>query len=339
MASCCAEINEPRTDLAPLQSVATRLSWSDRWGHFKVRIGFGRKRFKVQPGLYSIGNPDQEAPVFVSANYGLSFDVLRSALDGHDGYILVLDTKGINVWCAAGKGTFGTNELVSMIDGTRLSEVVRHRKLIVPQLGATGVSAAEVKQRSGFAVEFGPIRASDLPAYLEHHEATDYMRRVSFTVRDRLTLIPVELVNQFILTAVFGILFYFIGGWLGAIAIVSAVFAGLVLFPLLLPWLPTHNFSTKGFLLGALVAVPFIVLRIAGDTELWRGLAWAVGHLLSMSALTAFLALNFTGSTTFTSRTGVKREIFTYFPAMVWIFGGGVLLSIALIIYTAVTGA
>jgi hypothetical protein len=338
MSSCCAEINEPKADLAPVQPVSTRLTWSDRWGHFKVRFGFGRNRFRVLPGLYTIGKPDQEAPVFVSANYKLSFDVLRSALSGCDGYILVLDTHGINVWCAAGKGTFGTDELVGKIDDTRLDEVVRHRKLIVPQLGATGISAAEVKQRSGFAVEFGPVRVSDLPAYLEHHEATDDMRRVSFTLRDRLAVIPVELVNQFILTAIFGILFFIIGGWLGAIAIVSAVFAGLVLFPILLPWLPTHNFSTKGFLLGVLVAVPFVVLRITGDATLWRGFAWAVGHLLSMSALTAFLALNFTGSTTFTSRAGVKREIFTYFPAMVWTFSGGVLLSIALVIYTVVAG-
>jgi hypothetical protein len=178
-----------------------------------------------------------------------------------------------------------------------------------------------------------------LPAYLERHEATDDMRRVSFSLRERLTVIPVELVNQFILTAIFGVLFFFIGGWLGVIAIVSAVFAGLVLFPILLPWLPTHNFSTKGFLLGAVVALPFIVLRITGDAALWRGFTWAVAHLLSMSALTAFLALNFTGSTTFTSRTGVKREIFTYFPAMVWTFGGGVVLSIALVIYNAVAGA
>lgn len=322
-----------------MRPASTVLTWSDRWGHFRVRFGFGRKRFRVQPGLYTLGVPDENSPVFVSANYKLSFNVLRSSLREQDGYILVLDTRGINVWCAAGRGTFGTDELVAKIDDTGLKDIVNHRKIIVPQLGATGVSAAEVKQRSGFTVEFGPVRASDLPAYLVNLEATEDMRRIAFTLRDRLTLIPVELVNQFIVTAVFGILFYFIGGWLGVAAIVAAVFAGLVLFPILLPWLPTYNFSTKGFLLGALLAVPFIVLRMTGDIVLWRGMAWALTHLLTMSALTAFLALNFTGSTTFTSRTGVKREIYTYFPAMVWTFGGGVVLSIALIIYTAIEGA
>ena len=94
----------------------------------------------MEPGLYALGAPAPDSPVFVSANYTLSFDALRSALRGIDGYLLVLDTKGINVWCAAGKGTFGTDELVARIEATRLAEVVRHRRLILPQLGAPGVA-------------------------------------------------------------------------------------------------------------------------------------------------------------------------------------------------------
>ena len=89
---------------------------------------------RVEPGLYSLGNPMPESPVFVTANYTFSFDALRSSLKGIDGYILVLDTQGVNVWCAAGKGTFGTDELVFRITATRLHEVVKHRVVILPQL-------------------------------------------------------------------------------------------------------------------------------------------------------------------------------------------------------------
>ena len=107
-------------------------------------------RYRVDPGLYAVGAPDAASPVFVSANYGLSFNVLRRALAGITGWILVLDTKGINVWCAAGKGTFGTAELIHRIQATRLDTVVTHRNLIVPQLGAPGVSAHEVGKATGF---------------------------------------------------------------------------------------------------------------------------------------------------------------------------------------------
>jgi hypothetical protein len=118
-----------------------------------------------------------------------------------------------------------------------------------------------------------------------------------------------------------------------ALAAIAAVLAGTVLFPLLLPWLPTHNFSTKGFILGGLVALPFALSVFLHDPD-W---AWykqagqALEFLLAIPATTAFLALNFTGSTTFTSRSGVRREMYVYIPAMAWTFGIGILLAMAFV--------
>ncbi len=111
----------------------------------RLWIRAGIEQHLIEPGLYVLGKPTKESPVFVSANYTLSFDALRSVLNGNDCYILVLDTKGINVWCAAGKGTFGTDELVHRIVSVGLADIVSHRTLIVPQLGATGVNAREVR--------------------------------------------------------------------------------------------------------------------------------------------------------------------------------------------------
>jgi hypothetical protein len=310
-----------------------RLTARDRWDHFLARVGWKRGKHLVEPGLYALGNPTPDSPVFVSANYSLSFDALRSSLDGIDGYILVLDTKGINVWCAAGKGTFGTNEIVLRVMITHLGEVVQHRKLILPQLGGPGVAAHEVKRRTGFWVEYGPVRAADLPEYLKTHTATPEMRRVEFPLRDRLVLIPVEIVQTFLPTLLAAVVLYFLGGWISSLAAGSAVFAGIVLFPILLPWLPTHNFSTKGFILGGLVALPFalsVFLRHP-DWAWWRQVGQAMEFLLAMPAVTAFLALNFTGSSTFTSRSGVKREMFASIPAMAWTFGVGILLALVLV--------
>ena len=149
--------------------------------------------YTVDPGLYAAGNPSPESPVLVTANYKLSFDMLRRELPGIDAWILVLDTKGINVWCAAGKGTFGTGELVRRVKAVKLESVVSHRRLVLPQLGAPGIQAHVVKQESGFAVDFGPVRAADLPAYLRAgRKATPEMRAVRFGWRDRLELTPME---------------------------------------------------------------------------------------------------------------------------------------------------
>ncbi len=316
--------------LHPTQS---RLTAANRWDHFLARVGVKRSGHRVEPGLYALGSPTPDSPVFVSANYTLSFDALRSALDGIDGYILVLDTKGINVWCAAGKGTFGTDEIVNRVFATQLKDVVTHRKLILPQLGAPGVAAHEVKKRTGFWVEYGPVRAADLPEYLKTRKATPEMRKVEFTLRDRLVLIPVDVVQTFLPMLAAAILLYFVGGWISSLAAVVAVLSGTVLFPILLPWLPTHNFSTKGFLLGLLAAIPFAISPFLRhpDWTWYHRLGQALEFLLAMPPVTAFIALNFTGSSTFTSRSGVKREMFAYIPAMAWTFGTGLLLAIAFI--------
>lgn len=322
------------TNTNPIQSTTSTITWTNRWDHFLARWGVNRSGHRVEPGLYALGNPTPDSPVFVTANYTLSFDALQSALAGIDGYILVLDTQGINVWCAAGKGTFGSNELVHRIEATALHDVVSHRLLILPQLGAAGIAAHEVKKRSGFKVEYGPVRAADLPEYLKTHQATPEMRRVRFTLRDRLILIPVELVHVLLPMLIATVVVFFVSGPWASVAVVVAILAGVVLFPILLPWLPTRDFSSKGFILGGVVALPFAlaVFLSSPSTVWWLRVGGALTFLLPLPPVTAYLALNFTGSTTFTSRSGVRREIFTYVPTMAWIFGIGIVLTIVLIL-------
>ena len=323
---------------AAIQVVTGEITLANRWDHFLARWGIDRGGHRVEPGLYALGNPTPDSPVFVTANYTLSFDALRSALAGVDGYILVLDTKGVNVWCAAGKGTFGTDELVHRIEAVALHDVVSHRVLILPQLGAPGIVAHEVKKQSRFKVEYGPVRADDLPAYLETRQATAdrqhpaKMRQVDFPLADRVVLIPVELVHVLRPTLLAAIAVFFVAGLEASLAAVAAVLAGTVLFPILLPWLPTRDFSAKGFILGGVVALPFAWLAFTGnpDAAWWLRTGGALALLLPLPPVTAFLALNFTGSTTFTSRSGVRREMSTYIPIMAWLFGIGVVLTIVL---------
>ncbi len=335
---CCANgVQSPSCRCSPdatrqeVFTTTSTLTFADRLDHFYARWGVDRMGHRVEPGLYRLSTPTPDSPVFVTANYRLSFDALRSALPDTDGYILVLDTKGINVWCAAGKGTFGTDELVKRIELTGLSGIVRHRKLILPQLGAPGVSWPEVIRRTGFSIEYGPVRARDLPEYLKTHSATPEMRRVRFPLRDRIVLVPVELVHVALPAIVVAIVLYFLAGPASSLAAVTAVLAGTVLFPILLPFIPTHDFSTKGLTLGLAVSLPFAAWYASGPgLPGWADLLAALTPLLIIPAVTAYLALNFTGSTPFTSRTGVKKEIFRYIKPMAVMAGAGVFFGIIL---------
>jgi len=313
-----------------IRPTTSEITFSDRLQHFLARVGLRRNRFRVQPGLYSLGKPDKSSHVFVTANYGLSFNKLREALAGMDCYILVLDTKGINVWCAAGKGTFGTEELICRVKEVRLERHIDHNVLILPQLGASGVAAHEIERRTGFRIEYGPIRAEDLSEYLQTHRATPQMRLVRFDLRDRLILVPLEITHMILPTLIIMALLYFLSGPVPAFAALAIMVAGLMLFPVIIPWIPTPNFSTKGFILGSMIALPFfiIVLFTSPTAAWWKGLGMAFPYLLLIPSLTAFITLNYTGATPYTSKSGVAREIFSYFPAMFWMFCAGTIIGI-----------
>jgi len=297
------------------------LALADRLGMWKVRWGIGRLKYMVPPGLYAIGVPAADSPVLVTANYKMSFDIVRSALAGRNAWLLVLETYGINVWCAAGKGTFGTEELVRRIEVSGLVRVVTHRRLILPILGAPGVAAHEVAKKTGFTIRYAALRAVDLPEYLDNGMVTTpAMREMTFTVRERLALIPVELVGALKPTALAAVLLFIIAAALrgpalaltAVYAYLGAVVAGAAVVPLFLPWLPGRSFAGKGVLTG-LAWIAVFYLLVGGEG--WSASVTAAAFL-SLPAVSAFYALNFTGCTTFTSRSGVKKEMRITLPAM-----------------------
>jgi len=318
-----------RTHQSEFAETTSILTPANRWDHILARLSFKREWHRVKPGLYRIGHAGPDSPVFVTSNYTLSFDALRSNLAGMDAHILVLDTFGVNVWCAAGKGTFGTKELVHRVQDTKLSEVVSHRVLILPQLGAPGVASYEVKKATGFRVEYGPVRAEDLPAYMKTRTATPEMRRAKFPIRDRAVLIPVEVAGTFLPMLGAGLAGWLLGGWWLAFAAVVSILAGTVLFPLLLPWLPFREFSLKGFVLGVLVMLPFAGWKVlAGSPSTLHLILSLAGLLLVFPAVTAFMSLNFTGATPYTSKSGVRLEMSRFIPMMAWLSGIGLVAAI-----------
>jgi len=303
-------------------AVSTALTGKDILGAWKVRWGIGRMNYKIDPGLYAVGNPDGESPVLVSANYKLTFDVLRKNLTNLKCWLLILDTKGVNVWCAAGKGTFGTDELVNRIRASELSKIVTHRQLILPQLGASGVNANEVARQTGFSVIYGPVRANDIKIFIESgYKATKEMREVRFNLCDRLVLTPMELVPAVKASLpVLGVLF--LTNMFAkrpfdkkdAAVFGGAVLCGAVLTPVLLPIIPGRAFSLKGWLLG----LSWTASTLKSFKRFSRGnRLLSAGELLLMPAVSSFLAMNFTGSSTYTSPSGVKREMKKALPLIV----------------------
>lgn len=325
MANCCNDKIESSSlycfNRIEYTRVPAELSWSDRLGSWRCRWGVGRMRYLVSPGVYAVGEPKGDSPVFVSANYKMSFDRLRQSLGGMDAWIMAIDTKGINVWCAAGKGTFGTGEIVRCVEEFKLSEIVSHKKLIVPQLAGPAVAAHKVKEQCGFKVVYGPVRAGDIAAFMEANmKATDEMRRVRFPLRDRVVLIPMELMMWLKPAIIVMLLFILVGGLskkgfslvnclhtgVGCAGLfVAAYLAGGILGSVLLPILPGRAFSVKGLFVGLGVFLGAVCLRLDVLSDGFSLAGWA----LIMPVVSSVILMNFTGTSTYTSLSGVMREM------------------------------
>ena len=293
-----------------------------------MRWGINRNNYRVNPGLYAVGTPNERSDVFVSANYKLSFDILRKNLNGLNAWLLVLDTKGVNVWCSAGKGTFGTEELVRRIQSTSLEKFVKHKRLILPQLGAAGVAAHLVKQYSGFSVIYGPVRAFDIQKFIQsHYKATKGMRLVNFGWYDRFKLISNDLIYDLRYLGIGLILIFTLSGinangfsiqqaLSNALSIAKLIatgyFAGVVLTPLFLPYIPTQNFSFKGLIMGAIVSLILFLNHSLGESTIT-----SIAGFFLVSGFSSFLAMNFTGASTYTSLAGVKKEMRIAVPVQI----------------------
>lgn len=319
--------------------ISTTLNLQDYLGAVRVRWGINRDGYRVNPGLYAIGTPGPDSDVFVTSNYKLTFDLLRKNLSGLNGWILVLDTKGVNVWCAAGKGTFGTKELVNRIRLVSLDKIVNHRRLILPQLGATGVAAHKVREETGFNVHYGPVLAADIKKFItDGYRADKPMRKVNFRFKDRIKLIPNDFMyGKFYLLGAIGLLLIISGlsktGYsfrslpVEAVPVSIKIFlayaAGIVLTPMFLPYIPGRYFSLKGFIAGGTIFLFLLMIKFT-DTNIIGIVSW----FLLMTAISSFLAMNFTGSSTYTSLSGVKKEMKISLPFQIGFASVGIILQV-----------
>jgi len=330
-----------------IPQISTQWSFRDHINAFRCRATNFRNDFTVKPGIYCVGTPDETSTVIVTANYRYTFDVVRKKLENQNLWIIVLDTKGVNVWCAAGKGTFGTVELIKRIKNSSLKDIVNHKKIIVPQLGAPGISAHEVQRATGFKVLYGPVRIEDLPRYIkDNFKATREMRIMNFTFYDRLVVAPMELnpaikkvwkpfLGIIILMGLTnkGILFepaLQYGLPLG-LSVIAGVLSGALLAPLMLPFLPFRSFALKGLFLGLIISAGLYY-----GTSLFQNysILLIIASLMIVTGLSSYLSLQFTGTTTYTNMSGVEKEIRLSLPLYgVTLFSTVVLIIAERLIY------
>lgn len=334
------------TSVGKIKVISNELTSKDKLEHFGVMWGYKRNNYMIKPGIYALGNPKPTSPVLVSCNYKLTFDLLRRDLNGLDCWILILETNGVNVWCASGKGTFGTEELIGRIKSTKLEAIVSHKALILPQLGASGVSIPKLKTESGFRGIFGPIRSEDINEFINNkYKATEGMRQVKFDLKDRAKLTPLNIVQNYkyyfytlamllivnILCSITSVMEMdiFKDSLIQSIAALFGVIVATVVFPLVLPLIPFKAFSLKGMVLSLLYILMFFVTK---DYFHLQSNIYFIGYSLVLSALITNISLNFTGSTTYTSFSGVVKETLWALPLCILTVVIGIVIMVIAVV-------
>lgn len=140
-------------------------------------------------GLVEIGHPGRNSPVFLTGNYHLTVQRVKRALRGWDAHLVVANSRGINVWCAAAGGHFSNHDVISALKTSGVEDVVGHRNVILPQLAASGVETKAISQRAGWKVIWGPVYAKDIPDFLkEDHRKNMRMREAQFPLIQRIEM-------------------------------------------------------------------------------------------------------------------------------------------------------
>jgi NAD-dependent dihydropyrimidine dehydrogenase PreA subunit len=193
----------------------------------------------TRPGLRRVGTPGPDSPVLLTCNFTLTVRRMLDTLKGRDLWLLVADSHGINVWCAAGGGHLTHHDVIAVVRSSGIAELVSHRHLVLPQLAATGVERRIVEERTGFDVSWGPARLEELPAYLDAKmHVKRRWRRMHFPLWERLEMAlmwaaPVMLIAGLVLWALTS----------APIAALGAGSLGLSIFGIFaaLKWLPAQG--------------------------------------------------------------------------------------------------
>ncbi|NHI89074.1 MAG: methyltransferase domain-containing protein [Candidatus Thorarchaeota archaeon] len=295
----------------------------------------GWRGISITPGLYRAGTPNSESPVLVTANYELTYYTVMRALakDSIDAWVLVCDTDGINVWCAARGTHFNSDDVVNMVRLTGLTDIVNHRELILPQLSAAGMDPSEIRRRTGFRVRYGPVRVYDLSEWFELGKPRPKprgMATVTFNLRERMEQTVAHV--PFLFAVLLGKPLVAILGMIALINLLASMFpialaatyptslqilsligefvfalaANSLVLGLLFPILPSkgNSFWRRGLGLSA------ITLPIAAIIMILMGVHWTdmTSWMIIQFVLVISLTMDWSGMTSVSDPKVIRRE-------------------------------
>jgi len=233
----------------------------------------------VKSGLYRLGKPKGGSPLFLTSNFYMTFKKVVEGLRGLDCYLLVEDTEGWNVWCAADAGLFTAEKAAALIKVYSLEDMLSHRSIVLPGLGSK--IGRRLEALTGWRVVKAPLYARDLPDFIDSgYRLTKAMRRLDYSLPARLRV--------GVMSALFAPLWalpLLLGGWryfLGFTLLGVFLSLFLSLFHYILPG---KTGVVKGGWIGGLLALGLLGRHLISGGPLDRSLGWQLPLLFFYALL------------------------------------------------------
>ena len=326
--------------IAPIKEEISKIDSLFKW-YSKILVAYCilngvLTRKSVKPGLYQHGNPQKSSPVLITGNYYWTVFSLFKELQENQisAHILVIDSRGINVWCAAGGGHFTHKQVLEALSLFDVSHYIDHKSLILPQLSATGVDR-NILKKQGWKVHFGPVDISDIDIYLSSGAKTIESSRVKFSLSYR-SLMAIQ--HAFFVLVILFLPLWFLVFLLSALSIPTAqlwlivipqtyVLALVVNFFFALIY-PIFDFTTSFFKKGVSVALfcdsilILLLILLIKDLNFLSFIYWlTLGTLIGL-----FTVLDFAGHTPYTNHLDVESDL------VLFIIPGLVLIILAILL-------
>lgn len=125
-----------------------------------------QKPVQVEPKVYTIGEPDTDAPLMFTTNFSLTYYTVESDVEASrvPSRILVVDTEGTSVLTAYSGDKLTEKTVADAMTKHDVQSLVKHRKLIIP--GYVAVMSGKLEEATNWEIMVGPRESSMLPKYL-----------------------------------------------------------------------------------------------------------------------------------------------------------------------------
>ncbi|MHA1912774.1 MAG: methyltransferase domain-containing protein [Promethearchaeota archaeon] len=281
----------------------------------------------VEPGIYRSGTPDEKSPIIVTANYQFTYIKVMRALKGIDAWVLCVDSRGINVWCAARGDDFGNKQLIEAVEATGIDKISTRKTLILPQLAAGGVAAPLIKSESPsfpFNILYGPVWAKHLPQFLKERPAKkpDKWKLAKFNGFHRLRAFITHttfLLRKIFLLPILALLLLFLGlslvtpFWVDKLVRTSEILMWIIITNGLIASLfPLTKFTRKFILKGIFFGILNVLLFSVINWILHQSYILIILNICFLFWLAFFSTMSFSGYSMITSPGEIQEEYPTF---------------------------